>query len=230
MAYILSSNTIVIFGYNPNTQATGILSVSVNAVPQRQALYRIGYTDPYNEIRRLQTTINITRIGGGPIYPVPETIECEDANSIYFSITPETCTDVGSDISDPVKGYFFVSSFSFSKEVFKYGQESWGLVDKPITTYQFGPTVGGDSIKMIRGTSQGSTTTGNNTGVILSATGQGEGSTINLNAGNPGVGRANKLTTGIVTRVGGSNSFDDETDGQAQASIPYTPLQLPEVP
>lgn len=221
MAFIISSNTTITFG----GISTGLLSVTVNSVPTIEPLYVIGSTSPFSEIRRLQVNINITRLGGGPIYTTEESPECVDANTIAFSITPGSCTGIGEEGSSGVSGDFFVSSYSFQKEVYQYGRESWNLVGKPEVTFRGGSTAGGDQIVMLRGTALGSTSEGL-TGVILDPTGLGFGDAINISAGNPGIGKSNTIVAGIVTQVGGSNTTNDSSDCQAQASIPYSPITL----
>jgi len=222
MVFIISSATNVIFGTSSKTR--GIISVQVNAVPQIQRLPVLGSSSPFSEIRRLQNQASLTRYGGGPIYSVLPTPICTDANTIKFSFDPGACGPIDSGLS--LNGNFFVSSYSFTKDVNQFGQESWTLVDKPVTTFTAGGQTGTGTKVMVRGIADGQTTENLNTGIVLNSTGQTTGVSANISAGNPGTGRANKLILGVVDRVGGSTTNKGSEDGSGQATIPYSPIDI----
>jgi len=222
MAFILSSSTSISFGSNSKTR--GIISIQINSVPQVQRLPVLGSANPFSEIRKLQTQISLTRYGGGPTYITTPTEICNDANTISFSFSPGACGPIDSNLY--LNGNFFVTSYSFSKEVNQFGQESWTIVDKPVTTFTSGGQVGTGNTVMPRGIADGQTTEGLNTGVTLDGSSEASGVSASLSAGNPGVGRANSLILGVVTSVGGSTTSKGSEDGSGQANIPYSPIDI----
>ena len=220
VSFILSTVTEVGFGSFAKTR--GIINVQINVVPAIQRLPVLGSTEPFAEVREQQNQVSLTRYGGGPLYDVKATQTCVDANKIRFKFLPKGCDPVDISIQDE----FFVSSYNFDKQINQFGTETWGLIDKPVITFSQGGQFGSQNKVMPRGIAQGQTTPGINTGVILSPTGQSQGVTAGINAGNPGVGRADIVTLGVVTRVGGSTTSKGSQDGRAQVTIPYQVIDI----
>jgi len=220
MAFILSTVTEVAFGSFVKTR--GIISVQINTVPQIQRLPVLGSALPFAEVRQQQNSVSLSRYGGGPVYSVIASETCVDANTIKFKFLPVGCNPTGITIQDE----FFVNSYSFDKQINQFGIETWGLVDKPTITFSAGGQFGSQNKVMPRGIATGQTTPGLNTGVILSPTGQSSGVTAGITAGNPGVGRADITTLGVVTSVGGSIATNGSEDGRAQVTIPYQVIDI----
>lgn len=212
MAFIISQSTFV-----TGLGARGIVSVNLSLSPQIQRLYDLGFTDPFDTNTIEQHSLSITRYAPGPTYSTAPSSTCEDANSLEITIAANACgSSPGVNFTDD----FFVTSYSYSKEVQGFGQESWSMQTRPI------PSEGADFI-MIRGIAEGQTTPdavgGQNTGITLDA-GLVGGQEISVTAGNPGIGRADDVTFGTVSEVGGGTGKFDGYVGNGQVTIPYTPI------
>jgi len=212
MAFIISSATFV-----TGLGARGIISVSLSLSPQIQRLYDLGYTTPFDTNTIDQKTLSITRYGPGPTHSVVASTLCQDANSLDIQITANACgTGTGVNFQDD----FFVNSYSYTKDVQGFGQESWSMVTRPI------PSTGADFI-MIRGVAEGQTTPdgtiGQTTGARISA-GTVTGREISVTAGSPGIGTADDVTFGIMDQIGGGTGKFDGFTGNASVSIPYSPI------
>lgn len=196
-ACVISAN----WGYNPN--------------PQR--LYCIGSWDPYQTYYRPTETLNLTIYAPGQTYTTTPTTTCADADSISASISPAAC---GDETYPSLAGQWLVNSYSFSKDDSSLpGQESWSMTRwKNLTTTPFENTI--EPSFVMRGISEGQAT--DNAGVVFS------GNTVDSYSGNVsagGFGRADTLSAGVVTQVGGGSSAVGDT-GQGSVSIPYTPMYI----
>lgn len=220
MPFILSTVTEVGFGSFVKTR--GIISVQVNTAPQVQRLPVLGSASPFSEVKQIQNQVSLTRYGGGPTYNVGASTVCEDANTIKFKFLPKGCNATVLSIQKE----FFVNSYSFAKEINQLGQETWGLIDKPVTVYTVGGEFGSENKVLVRGIAEAQTTPGINTGVLLDPSGQTTGVTSSVSAGNPGVGRADTTILGVATRVGGSTTSKGSEDGRAQVTIPYQVVDI----
>jgi len=212
MAFIISSATFV-----TGLGTRGIISVNLSLSPQIQRLYDIGYTDPYDTNTIEQNSLAIVRYGPGPTYSVEASDVCEDANSLTIKVTANGCGS-GDDVD--YEDDFFVSSYSYTKDVQGFGQESWSMVTRPI------PTTGADFI-MVRGIAEGQTTPDGNTGQTTGAriaSGSVSGKEISVTAGSPGIGTADEVTFGIIDQIGGGTGKYDGFTGNANVSIPYSPI------
>jgi hypothetical protein len=162
--------------------------------------------------------LNLTIYSPGPTYTTAPTTSCADANGIQASIVPAACG--GS--FPPLSGQWLVQSYSYTKEDASLpGQESWALTRwKGLNTAAIPGSNTVAPTYVLRGISEGQATA--NSGVVFS------GSTVSTYSGNVsagGFGKADVLTVGVVSAVGGGSSASGVT-GQGSASMPYTPLYI----
>lgn len=214
MPFVISTGTIVTgFG-------AGIISVNLSLTPQIQRLYQLGSGIPFDRNVTRQNQLNITRYGGvNSSINVEASASCTDANSTAISIVGGGCAGNEVNVSDN----WYVSSYSYQKDVQGWGQESWSFISKPLV-------IGSSATAtMIRGTAEGQSTNdgGADTGVVFLDT-LIQGNTIEVSAGSPGIGRAFEFDYGEVQIVGGTTTGKaDGLDGNASVSIPYTPIYIP---
>lgn len=200
----------IVIGAGTTAEFSGacIVSASWSVSQNTQRLYCLGSWTPDNSIDRPTQTLNFTVYSPGPTYTTAPTTECTDANMISASISPAACGGSAGDLS----GDWFVTSYSFSKDdAILPGQESWSM-------QQWIGTTPPDYV--IRGTAEGS---GTETAGIEFEGDTTEGSSGSVSAG--GIGRADTVTIGVVSSVGGGSDVEGET-GTGSVSIPYTPLYL----
>ena len=210
MSFIISQSTFV-----TGLGARGIISINLSLSPQIQRLYDLGFVTPFDTNIIEQKSLSISRYAPGPAHSVVASTICQDANSLTIGITANACGS-GDDVS--VIDDYFVTSYSYTKDLQSFGQESWSLVTRPQ------PSEGADFI-MIRGIAEGQTSInpGGVTGITMS-TGLVTGQEISVTAGNPGIGQANDVVFGIVTSVGGGTGKYDGFIGNGSVNIPYTPI------
>lgn len=212
MAFIISQSTFV-----TGLGGRGIVSVNLSLSPQIQRLFDLGYTDPFDTNTIEQHSLSVVRYAPGPTHSVAASTLCQDANSLTINITANAC-GAGNDFN--VSYDFFVNSYSYSKDVQAFGQETWGMITRPI------PSTGADFL-MIRGIAEGQTTPdssgGQTTGINISS-GLITGKEISVTAGNPGLGQANDVTFGVVDQIGGGTGKYDGYTGNGNVTIPYTPI------
>jgi hypothetical protein len=216
MAFIIGTATLV-------SPLQGVLSVSVSQQPSIQSNYVLGSPNPYFKIITTQTQINVTNYAGsgrGYSLALPVSTSCVDASTVNFSVTPGNC--IGSNPGN-IAGSFFVTSYSYSKEVDGFGTQSWTLVSKPILEVQGQPASFNPPI-MLRGVSTGQAVSPNITGVTFDNLTAVDGLNIQVNAGFPGIGNADESVNGEVTSIGNAVFFQLGQRGNASVSIPYTPL------
>ena len=212
MAFIISQSTFV-----TGLGVRGIISVQLSLSPQIQRLFDIGFTDPFDTNTIEQHSLSLTRYAPGPAYSTVASTTCADANSLSINISANACgSDPGINFTDD----FFVTSYSYSKDVQGFGQESWSMTTRPI------PSEGADFI-MVRSIAEGQTTPdtvgGQTTGIVLDA-GLVTGKEVSVQAGNPGIGTADDVTFGTVSQVGGGTGKFDGYVGNGNVSIPYQPI------
>ncbi len=200
-ACVVSTN----WGYNPNTQR----------------LYCVGEWSPtYTYDKPTETLSMVIYSGtGGPVYDTSPTESCTNANTVTASVSPAACgTAVAS-----LTGDWWVTSYGFSKDdPLLPGQETWSMQrwvvgqfgNTPVPTY------------VLRGISEGQATkdvADADPGIVFTGT-TVESETGSVSAG--GIGRADTMTIGVATQVGGSESPASGKVGQGSVSIPYTPLWI----
>lgn len=212
MPFIISAGT------NVNGFGVGIQSVNLNISPQIQRLYQLGTTVPFDRNQILQKNLSITRYaGGGGTYDTTASTSCDEPAPLSISIDAAGCSN-----SISVSDDWWVTSYSYQKDVQGWGIESWSLVSRPTI-------IGSNDVeaRMIRGTAEGQSTSngGADTGVIF-LTGIITGETLEVSAGQPGIGKSFSINFGEVSTVGNGTGKADGKEGNASVSIPYTPIYL----
>jgi len=211
MPFVIAAGTLVTgFG-------AGIQSVNLSIAPQIQRLYQLGTSVPYDRNTTTQKTLSINKYGGssGP-YSTLASTSCDEPAPLPLSITAASCSDAISESDD-----WWVTSYSYSKDVQGWGIESWALVSRP--TIVGSPA----TARMIRGVAEGQGTSngGADIGVVFLA-GTIAGQTLEVQAGQPGIGKAFAIEYGEVSSVGGSTGKADGYEGNGSVTIPYTPIYL----
>ena len=202
MAIIIGAATTVSF------MGACVTSANWGGSPNNQRLYCLGSWDPHMTISKPTETLSLTIYAPGNSYSALPTTGCYDANTVAASVSPAACGGSGGGVS----GDWFVSSYSYSKDdAIMPGTESWSM-QRWVGTLQ--PSY------IMRGVTEGQGTP--NSGINFSST-DGTSSTGNVSAG--GFGRADTLTLGVVSSVGGGSSTAGDT-GQGSASMSYTDLYL----
>lgn len=216
MAFIIGTATLV-------STLQGVQSVSVSEQPSTQYNYVLGSSNPYFRIITTQTQINITSyagIGRGYTLSLPVSTSCVDASTVNFSLSPGSC--VGTNPGN-IAGSFFVTSYSYSKEVDGFGSQSYTLVSKP-TIKVLGQNAVFNEPIMLRGLSTGQAVNPGITGVSFNNSTTTEGLNIQVAAGFPGIGNADESINGEVLSIGNAVFFQLGQRGNASVNIPYTPL------
>lgn len=202
MAIIIGAATSVSF------MSGCVTSVNWGASPNNQRLYCLGSWEPDKVISKPTETLSITIYAPGSSYSTGPTTSCTNAGTVSASVSPTACG--GS--SGGVSGDWYVTSYSYSKDDASMpGTESWSM-QKWIGALQ--PSY------VMRGVSEGQGT--DNSGITFSSV-DGSSSTGSVSAG--GFGRADSLTLGVVSSVGGGSSTAGDT-GQGSVSMSYTDLYL----
>lgn len=185
------------------------ISANWGASPNTQRLYVLGSTAPFMTIKKPTATLSITVYSRGPSVAVGASVGCTASSTVSASVIGGACGSCGG--GGGVSGSWYLTSYSFSKEVSMPGQESFSMM-----RYMEGTGVVEPSL-VLRGIAEGSWTA--NSGV--SGTDEGQASSGSVSAG--GMGRTDEMSVGTVTSVGGASSALKDT-GQASVSIPYTPI------
>ena len=206
MAIIIGSATQVSFG------GECVISASWSSNANTERLYCIGSWDPFLTSSKPTQSLNLTLYAPGPSYDVSVTRSCANANTINASIDPAGC---GGSVTG-VNGSWFVTQYSYTKEdPVLPGQESWSLTQWIGGANMDPPTY------VLRGFAEGEGTddsgiTFTGSSIIIAHSGS-----ISANS----IGRANTVTQGQVSRVGGGVGVGNSV-GNGSVSIPYTPLYL----
>lgn len=214
MPFIISAGTIVTgFG-------AGIQSVNLSINPQIQRLYQLGTPIPYDKNVINQVSLSISRYAPGDPHNIEASENCIEPTPLEISIFASNCAGGVVDLTEE----FFITSYSYNKDVQGWGIESYSLISRP-------SVLGGDGaeVRMIRGVAEGQTTIdgGANTGVTFLPSLTVSGTNVEVAAGSPGIGRANTVIFGEIQIVGGGTGKADGRDGQANVTIPYTPIYIP---
>lgn len=211
MGFVISAGTLV-------TGLGAALSVNLDLSPQIQRLWQLGSSIPYNKNIITQKRLSVVVYGGSgsPTYSTAASVGCTDANTLPISVSAVACGGGAIGTSDD----WYVTGYSYSKDAQGWGQETWTLVSAPEAS-------GGGTPVMIRGVAEGSSTTG---GAIAGVTFIGatiDGESIQVQAGSPGIGRADTAVFGEVSSVGGTTTGQGiGLTGNANVSIPYSPIYL----
>lgn len=209
MAIVIGAATQVGF------EGACVISASWGFSPNAQRVYCLGSWDPNSTFFRPTETLNLTLYSPGPSKSVRPSRECSDASTVSASIDPASCGGSFPTLS----GDWWVTSYSYSKEDGAMpGQESWALTRWKGLNSSIQYT---EPTYILRGISEGQRSD-DGAGIDF------EGSTYTSYTGNVsanGFGKADTLTMGTVSSIGGGSSAVGYT-GQGSASIPYTPLYL----
>lgn len=214
---------VISAGVNITGFGTGFQSVNLSLTPNIQRLYELGQTLPFDKNITRQTTATINKYSGqGTTYDVQaqNAANCLEENYLTIGITAANCGGSVVDVQDD----YWIQGYSYSKDIQGWGIESYTLITRP-------EVIGGDgaTVRMLRGTAEGQTTTdgGAETGIVFAASPTVDGQTIEVTAGNPGIGRANNVIFGEVITVGGGTGKADGRDGNGNVTIPYAPIYIP---
>jgi len=214
MAVVIgSATTVTFFG----SSAYCIASANWGYNPNTQRLYCIGSWTPTAQYDRPQETMSFTMYStgtGGPTFSVIPSTGC-DANlavdkTVEASINPASC---GAGAPGGFSGRWYVTGYNFSKDdPLLPGQESWSMQRWVASATVPAPNY------VIRGIAEGQGTS--NAGIVFTGTTTST-QTGSVSAG--GVGRAESITVGVISQVGGGSIVSGET-GQGSSSMPHTPL------
>lgn len=230
MAVIVSAGTLVEI---PSLFSDGgFISINFGVDPQINRLWQLGSYTPYDTYTMSQRSFSLTAYGqqpdgtGGSLaYDVSASTSCQNpSNPLTISVTPASC---GYTI-DPFSDTYWPTSYSYNKDRFGWGTESWSFTTEPEFDIPYAGT-----ILFLRGIATGQVLTGDgmmpaaDVGVVYdTASSQDsggnwiDGENGSVSAGNIGIGEYNIQREYVVTSVGGSLGKSDGYKGQAQISIP----------
>ena len=222
MVVIIGAGTTV----TSNIITSGFVSVSFSLSPNVERLFELGEFDPFDVNITEQESISVTNYGGASsVVTLAPSVACTDSTArMDITITPAPCTGSTTPITRTGIDALFITSFSYSKDVTSFGQESWSLQGKPILVGFTG------SSAFLQGFADGNQLTGSDIvsddGVVLtSSTGVGSSDAsarnLSVSAGAPSVGQDDTQVFGKVTAIGGGVGKEDGKRGTASASIPH---------
>lgn len=239
MAIIIGAGTNVSITNGGSPVSDGIQSVNWQVQVQTNRLWSIGQWTPYKSQISKTLSVSVSAYAGvlGTIAAPdlgPSTGCLDSAASMAVFIDPATCT-----VGEAVVGIddtLFVTSYSYSKgDPTAFASESWSFqkwVDAAPDGFSANPETDeilytGAPDYTIQGISEGNWS-GNvdDVGILLDTEGQTEGQQGSVSAGFPGIGNADTITYGIVTRIGGGTIFESGKLGNSTASIPHQPLYV----
>lgn len=208
--------------------SSGIISVSFEQASEVQRLFQLGSFSAFDINITVQETISISNYGGTstPIELV-QAVDCTDSTaSMDITIVPAPCTGSTVPIVREGSDALFITSFSYSKEIQGYGQESWSLSGKP----QISDFTG--DIAYLQGFAEGNRLTGEDVvsddGIVLvdSTTGtpgqvDATNRSLSVSAGALSMGTDDYQDYGQVTRIGGSVGMENGKRGTSSATIPH---------
>ena len=205
---------------------------SVNWATQRQPtrLWQLNSWVPYKTQVNKTYTASVTTYAGafGPrgLSPSTSCVNSSASDHIIITITP--CLGF---VADGINETMYITSYSFSKgDPNSFATESWSYqmwVNSDVSGPEF-INSGAPSV-VLQGISEGSWSgDAGEDAVTLDASGRVTGSQGSVSAGTPGIGNADETEYGIITSMGVSTSYAHPGGeiGQAQVSIPHTPLYL----
>lgn len=210
-----------IIGAGTTTSLAGVQTVSVTQTPSIQYQYVLGQAAPYFKLITTQTQISITTYGGqGYSTALPVSTDCNDASTVSFTVSPGSCVGTATGVS----GDFFISGYSYSKEIEGFGTQTYNLVDKPIITVEGQTAIFPEPI-MLRGQSTGQAVNQPITGITFGGT-TTPGIGIQVSAGFPGIGNSDESIAGEVSAISPGIFFQPGQRGNGSVTVPYTPLYV----
>lgn len=214
----------------------GIESINYSTQVTPNRLFHLGYTTIFDQNVTVQKQLSITCYGGASnLYDTTASEDCTEPLPLDITITTTSCD--GQIFFDNTA--WFVNSYSYNKDLQGFGRETWGLISRPIYLDEQFNEVTDVVIRMIRGIAEGDRTTdgGADAGIVFDLTSVIDENTVpalgfvgnmQVQAANPGIGRANDQQFGVVTQVGQGTGKSDGRDGQGNVQIPYTPISIPQ--
>ena len=209
----------------------GITNVNFSLKANITRLWQLGSWSPYDTYNIQQRELSISAYGkkpsgqgGSQVFSLTPTTSCTDASSVSVTINPGACGIVISPFTDS----FYPSSYSYSKDNFGWGTESWSFTSKPIISGYTGTTY------FLRGISTGQMLVG--TGMMTAADigividdAASRDSNGNYIDGESGSVQAGSLSIGeyavqreiVVSSIGGSQGKSDGYKGSGNVSIQH---------
>jgi len=208
----------------------GITSVNFGFSPQINRLWQLGSWSPYDTYNIQQRNLSITGYGtkpdgqgGSQVFQLTPSTSCADASTIAVTVNPGACGVA----LNPFYDDFFPSSYSYTKDNFAFGTETWSFISKPVIEGYTG------TIYFIRGISTGQISVGAgimtaaDMGVVVNDSSSKdssgnyiEGTSGSVSAGFPGIGEYSTQREVVVSSVGGSKGRDDGNRGNVNITIP----------
>lgn len=209
----------------------GYVSVNFGIQPEVSRLWELGSYSPYTTYTTKQRSFSLVAYGkkpdgtgGSNSISVTPSISCANPTPIPITVTPTSC---GYTIT-PFSGNYYPTSYSYSKDTFGWGQESWAFITEPILDVPYNGT-----ILFLRGIATGQISTGAGfmteaeCGVQYDAAASKDfngnwidGESGSVQAGFPGIGEYTIQREHVVTYIGGSNGKKDGYKGNSSVSIP----------
>jgi len=204
----------------------GIVSVNFSLNPNVERLFQLGSFDAFDINITEQESISLTNYGGASTtVALSPTTTCTDSNArIAVIITPAPCTGSTVSIDRTGADSLFITSYSYSKEVTAYGQESWNLQGKPIIQ----DFTGSDAY--LQGFAEGNHLVGTDivsddgivmTGSVAGDTYDAEGRNLQVSAGALSLGQDDTQRFGKITQIGGGVGRENGKRGTASANVPH---------
>lgn len=204
----------------------GFVSVSFSLSPSVERLFQLGSFDAFDVNITEQESVSLTNYGGAstPVTLAPSTACADSDAKMAVTITPAPCLGSTTPIDRTGSESLFITSFSYSKDFVGYGQESWSLQSKPILTGFTGSQV------FIQGFSEGNQLIGSDivsddglvlTGSVVATSFDGEGRSLSVSAGSPGIGSDDTQRFGRAIQIGGGVGKEDGKKGNSSASVPH---------
>jgi hypothetical protein len=222
MGVILGTMTQVIIG----GVSDGFQSINWNIGQQPNRLWQLGSWQPWNTQLSATVSLSVTAYAGAlPTENLQAATSCEKSTAVRTVILNAAACGPGS-VNETFED-MFITSYSYSKgDPVGYGTESWSFqawIETDVSGYINTPAPS----TVLQGISEGSLSGDDferglefypNTGI----TGR-QGS---VSAGVPGIGNAESVTLGVVSRIGGGELEALGLTGQSNASIPHQPLYI----
>lgn len=214
----------------------GITTVSFGFKPQVNRLWQLGSWDPYDTYTIQQRDLSLSGYGrkpdgqgGSQSFDLTPSTTCTDSSNVVVTINPGAC---GVAIA-PFTDSFYPASYSYSKDNFGWGIESWSFTSKPIIENY------GGTIVFLRGISTGQILVGAgmmaaaDVGVVIndsasrdSSNNYIEGESGSVQAGSPGIGDYAVQREIVAQSIGASEGKADGYKGQASVTIPTQQIFL----
>jgi len=236
MPFIIGQSSVVSF----DGLSDGIISFSWQEGKGFSPLYQLGSDSLFAVESTGSETVSISIYGGAGTTEFTDmsTPNCTDSQlSVSVSFTPGFCPVGGASGYTLNNRTFFVTSYSYSKDIQGVGQESWSLTTYPSSDFYMmtgntkvisTPISNSPTIVMINGMPTGQfygegisqaeagVTLYNSTLTTKSA---------EVSAGALSLGRAKEVTQGFVEKFGNSTLLKkDGTVCEAQVNIEYSPI------